>query len=322
MSEVLSNSTTISTESINRYVEQLKHQRCRDSTKKNYYNIWKIFNKFNVKLDVKPDTWEERLVLFMGFLIENKCRSSTINSYISGIKAILLQNNIKISEDRFLLSSLTRACKIKNDIMKTRLPISSNLIASVIRKIYDIYDTQPYLACMYHALFTSAYFGMLRIGEVTKSEHVIKAKDVLIATNKDKLMFILWSSKTHGKHQKPQIIKLSRHKAENCDTKGIPGYVDIICPYQAIHNYLKLRPDCKRKNEQFFVFSDGSPVKPENARAILNTCLKKIGLDQKLYSFHGIRGGRANELLQLGVSVETIKKLGCWKSNAIYVYLR
>ena len=35
---------------------------------------------------------------------------------------------------------------------------------------------------------------------------------------------------------------------------------------------------------------------------------------------HGIRLGHVTDLLNLGVSVETIKKLGRWKSNAVYVY--
>ena len=38
--------------------------------------------------------------------------------------------------------------------------------------------------------------------------------------------------------------------------------------------------------------------------------------------FHGLRAGRAVDLLRMGVSFETIKKLGHWKSNIVYEYLR
>ena len=53
------------------------------------------------------------------------------------------------------------------------------------------------------------YFGMFRIGEMTESQHVVKAKDVHIGINKDKLMFVLHSSKMHGKGTKPQIVKIN-----------------------------------------------------------------------------------------------------------------
>ena len=61
---------------------------------------------------------------------------------------------------------------------------------------------------MYQALFTTMYFGLFRIGEVTHSPHVLKAMDVHCAVNKLKMKFILHSSKTHGKGDKPQIIKI------------------------------------------------------------------------------------------------------------------
>ena len=41
----------LSTLEIQGKIEQLKHQQYRDSTKKNYYAIWKVFNNFFVRLD-------------------------------------------------------------------------------------------------------------------------------------------------------------------------------------------------------------------------------------------------------------------------------
>ena len=57
-------------------------------------------------------------------------------------------------------------------------------------------------------------------------------------------------------------------------------------------------------------------------RGVLVTLIKRIGLDSSLYQVHGLRSGRATDLCELGVSVETIKKLGQWRSNAVYTYLR
>ena len=57
-------------------------------------------------------------------------------------------------------------------------------------------------------------------------------------------------------------------------------------------------------------------------RSVLKTAIKRMGLNPSLYTVHGTRGGRANDLLSMGLSVEAIKKLGRWKSNAVYVYLK
>ena len=73
--------------------------------------------------------------------------------------------------------------------------------------------------------------------------------------------------------------------------------------------------------ENFFVFADRTSVKPNNARKILKNLINDLGLDGNNYLFHGLRGGRAVDLYQMGVSVETIKKLGRWRSSAVYNYL-
>ena len=46
-----------------------------------------------------------------------------VRNYISPIRAVLKNNGVKLKEDQFLISSLTSACKLKNDQIKTKLPI-------------------------------------------------------------------------------------------------------------------------------------------------------------------------------------------------------
>ena len=204
-------------------------------------------------------------------MIEKKRKSNTINSYISAIKAILSLNQVKINEDRFLLNSLTRACKLKNDQLRTRLPIGGNLLNLIIKKIEEIYDQQPYLATLYRCMFAVGYHGLLRIGEMTKSPHVIKARDVLLATNKNKLMLILRSSKTHNKSQKPQVIKLNklRRKVNQHNQQQESGNIARTCPFLALREYAAMRPTSMKASEQFFVFRDNSSVRAANMRSVL-----------------------------------------------------
>ena len=62
-------------------VDKLKGQRHRKTTRDNYYGIWKTFNEFFIKLDVKPKNWEDRITLFVAYLIDNNRKSMTIRIF-------------------------------------------------------------------------------------------------------------------------------------------------------------------------------------------------------------------------------------------------
>ena len=240
-------------------MEKLKTQRYRDSTRQTYYRIWKLFAQFYLRLDHKPKYWEDRLTLFTAFLIEKKLKSSTVKSYLSAIKAVLTEDEIEFSENTFLLNSLTRACRIRNDQYIPKLPIHKSLLKLLIDQITKWFAgrNQHYLEILFKAMFLSCYYGLLRSGEVAKSEYVILARNINIGVNKDKILFKLLSSKTHGLGDKPQRIKITRTTTNDQQDQR-------YCPFNILQQYIQLRPDMTSSDEQFFVFSDGSAVKPQH----------------------------------------------------------
>ena len=300
-------------------VEELKFGRFRKATRKNYYTIWKAFNEFFIKLDRKPETWEERLTLFVGFLIKDNKKSSTIRSYVSGIKAVLKDIDVELNENRFLMTSLTKACKLVNDSVRIRLPISRALLDLILRRISNTLDQQMFLRTMYLALFSTMYFGLFRIGEMTSGSHPVKACDVHIAHNKKKMMFVLRTSKTHWTDNKPQVVKIA--SIERFKGKRLNNAM-TFCPFELLRNYVKIRPGFKSIDEPFFVLSDRTPVKPETARGMLKKLISLLGLDCTVYDTHSLRIGRCVDLLKIhNLSIETIKKIGRWRSNAVFDYL-
>ena len=225
-----------------------------------------------------------------------------------------------MKEDWVLLSSLTQACKLNNDTVRTHLLIRKNLLTVLIGSLNKFYTTpQPYLTVMYKVLLGTAYYGLFRVGELTSSPHVVKAVDVRIGLNKNKLMFVLHTSKTHTGGDKPQIIKINSVKKDNNDNKygNLSQHLPSICPFTLLKDYLKLRKKYKDEKEQFFVFRDRTPV-----TQLLKKLLQFNNINQAFYSTHALRSGRSSDLLEIGVSVETIRKLGRWRSNAVYTYLR
>ena len=253
---------TISTSAIQNYVDSLKNHKFQSSTLRTYYNVWKNFNQFFVRLDDKPASWEDRIVLYVGYMVEREMQSATIASYISALKAVLKADGVEVNENRYLLSSLTNACKIKNDTIKIRLPIQKGLLSLMLKELRIYYGGQPYLSILYQALFSASYYGLLRVGEVSASPHVLKACDVQLGCNKRKSMLILRSSKTHKKSEHPQVIKLSHRE---CTT--IPAERRIInpdCPYSLMNNYLSIRKSFRSCEEQFFIFHDREPLLPSH----------------------------------------------------------
>ena len=310
-----SSSSTISTVAMENLIEKLKMEKHRSSTRKNYYAIWKKFNEFYIKLDKKPNSWEERIVLYVGYLIENKRRAQTIKSYISAIKSVLMDDGVILNENKYLLTSLTRACRFKNHRVRRCLLILKGTLNLILQDCVLYFDQQFYLTCLYRALFATAYYGLFRVGEITSGSHPVKAVDVHIANNKDKILFLLRSSKTHWTDEKPQMIKISKK-----DTGRT--YNEMFCPFKIITQYVKVRGACINEEEPFFIFCDGTAVKPEHMRNVLRIILDRLNLNSKLYGTHGFRSGRSQDLLSMGFSLQVIRKLGRWASSAVFAYLK
>ena len=199
-------------------------------------------------------------------MIDSGKKASTVNSYVAALKTVLKEDKVEIAEDRFLLNSLVRACKLRDNRVTIRLPIQKPLLHVLLKKIDDNFldgeNPQIYLATMYKAMLSVAYYGLLRIGEVAKGDHPVLARDVQIGDNKRKLLFILRSSKTHCQSDIPQSVKISSTKVPNAQDVVDATNPDAnkFCPYQLVDDYLSMRPTYARDDEPFFVFRDRTPV--------------------------------------------------------------
>ena len=245
-------------------------------------------------------------------------QSGTVKSYISAIKKTLLNDGYVWDDSKVLLSSLTRACKIVNDRIKTRLPIQCGLLELILFEIERQLNKQPYNCCMYKTLFAIGYYGLMRAGELTASPHVMKAKDVHVGLNKDKILIVLYTSKTHDRSSVPQKIRITSNQIEKSGNYAKRHF----CLFKLMQEFVQRRPSYLEETEQFFVFADHSPVAPEQARQLLKKVIGLLGLNEQLYDLHSMRIGRTNDLRKFLYSVEEIRRMGRWKSNCVYKYLR
>ena len=151
---------------------------------------------------------------------------------------------------------------------------------------------------MYTAAILLCYYGLLRVGEVTESIHSIKAINVHEARNRNKLLLVLRTSKTHGLNSLPQQIEIIR-KGELI-VRTCAGNATIIskklegekyCPVSCRKDYIKLRPKIRDKNEQFFIFKDRSNLKVGQFRTVIKNIIGRMKLDPNNYDVHSFRIG-------------------------------
>lgn len=258
------------------------------------------------------------MVLYASFLADIGNNSATVASYMSAIRYVLRHDGIDINDKCCKLSSIIRACKLHNDVITVRRPIRSGLLRLILGQVNTIFldNGQPYLAALYRAIFSSAYYGLMRISELV-GKHAVLTEDVHFATNQTKLKvkYVLRSSKTHNLGKRPQMLDI------------YPDYQVLdtpLCPVNIIRNFAKMRPPKTVLGENFFVFSDGTPVAERHVRAVLRKCICKLNLPWKSFNFHGYRSGRATDLFKWNFSIDWIRKIGRWskKSTSILAYFK
>lgn len=230
---------------------------------------------------------------------------------MSAIRYVLRHDGIEVNNTCCKLSSIIRAYKIHNDVVTVRRPIMSGLLKLILiqvdKKFYD--QGQPYLASLYKAIFVSAYYGLMRISELV-GRHAVNTEDVHISktSSKAKVKYVLRLSKTHTKGKRPQIVDIH------------PDYQVLgtkFCPVSIISEFSKLRPPREVFGENYFVFSDGSPVTEHQVRAVLRQCIKTLNLPWKSFNFHGYRAGRATDLFKWNFSIDWIRRLAVGPKNQL-----
>ena len=136
-------------------------------------------------------------MLFGAALIDTSIQSSTLKFYISVIKGLLVDDGYPWDDNKMLLRTLSRACRI-NDKIKICLPIHLNLLNLLLFEIELLFSNHWYLEILYKTLFIIVYYGLFRVGELTLGQHTVWAKNVHIGINKEKILLMLYTSKMHG----------------------------------------------------------------------------------------------------------------------------
>ena len=152
---------------------------------------------------------------------------------------------MELDENKFLLASLTCACKIRNDTIKTKLPVFKGMFCVLLEEIEKyLAHNQIYLSLLYKTLLLTMYFGLFRSCEltVTPSGHAVKVTDIQIGFNKKKFMFILRSSKHIIRVTSSRSLKFLAQCPKMANgKKEIPQGFTIALPIPTIEGVCKCK---------------------------------------------------------------------------------
>ena len=119
---------------------------------------------------------------------------------------MLRDDGFELDDKNLQLVSILKACKYVNHAVTVCLPIQRGMLRMLLDQIEEKFLNmgQEFLCKHYRAMIVTAYYGLFRVGEITLSPHVIKFIDVHSTGKKDKILFVLRTSKTHQISSKPQ----------------------------------------------------------------------------------------------------------------------
>ena len=231
---------------------------------------------------------------------------STQVTYISSIGYLHKILSAKDPTKEFMIQKLLVGSFKISPSIDTRLPITLILLFRLIEDMHH-YVASHHNRILLAAMFSVAFFGLFRIGELTTSVHgetLINIGDLNYTSDH---FTILIRKYKHSKNTGSVAIPLFRHDNQ------------VICPVTNMLRYLDIRG---YSPGPLFRFSSGSQTSRSFFVKYLNLGVRFIGLQSSLYHSHSFRIGGASYLAELGLSDSQIRERGRWDSDAFKKYIR
>lgn len=177
------------------------------------------------------------------------------------------------------------------------LPITIEMLRSLLGVLETVCITH-YECLLFRALFTVAFFGALRIGELVAKHHNVLQPELLYLSDLQLLerraVFHLPAS---AESQVRHVISL-----------GLSGE-PWVCPVLALRNYVTAR---SRQQGPLFMHWDNETVTKREFLTVLRWALRLLGLSPEHYGVHSFWMGAAITAARCGFPGEDITRLSRW----------
>lgn len=275
-----------------------------------YCVAWKIFSTFSESRHISSSNLSvENIIDFIAWLSIKGYASSSVKSYISAISFRCKMANTCDVTDNFIVKKLLTGLS-RLDIRKdVRMPITHETLTKIILALPAICFSN-FEAILFGAIFTIAFYGFLRVGELVPQNNSILGHALL----------------KHNISYLPHLNVIEiflPHSKNDQDGLGItlciPATSNVTCPVKAFLAYSAIRPNFPGL---FFRHLSGSNVSRYQFLAVLKKALSSAGVNSSLYKSHSFRIGAATSAALAGLSGDEVSFCGRWKSNSYKKYIR
>ena len=295
-------------------VEHLKLLLQFPGSRRTYQRAWTVYATFAEQFGLSDHLTfplsVNSVALFIAHLSTKRLAPATISTYISAISYVHKLKGYADPTKVFLIFKLLSAIESRSR-PDVRLPIT----LPVLRLLVDaLKQSLFYHRTLFTAMFLTAFYGFLRIGEITckttsSGTSVLQHQDLSFLLHKGEVIAakLTLTSFKHNRSGRPFYIHILQLTSSEC------------CPVQALKSFCILRGS---GSGLLFTLPDGSSVSTHHFSQALNNCLTFCGLDNSNYKPHSFRIAAASFAADQGFTDAQILGLGRWKSDMFKLYLR
>ena len=168
---------------------------------------------------------------------------------------------------------------------------------------------------LFRAAFCLAFFGFLRVGELTCKS--LRGHDPRPLQDGD-----IEIAYVDGRRMVRLTIRQSKTDQLGLKTTLFLSETgDLACPVSSVSNFRAVRTQAVSNSRQFLVHFDGNPLTRYQFSSILAKTVQFCNITGEFRS-HSFRIGAATEAAMRGIPDHTIKQWGRWKSGAYASYIR
>ena len=309
-----------SANNLKKVIEKYINLAVAPSTKQTYSSGEKRFVEFillvkRTQVEQCLPATESMLTEFVVYLART-IKHSSIKNYLAAVRHYHIRQGFKLNFQKMTRLQLVLR-GIKRDQggqIRIRLPITIHHL-QLFHLLLSIPSTKNYDSIMFWAAMTLAFFGFLRLGELTCNSKF--NPDTHLTPDNISFNFI-------QEMQKPKsmtiLIKESKTDPFRVgQTITIGSTSSPLCPVLAMKRYLTSR---KSLNGPLFVHASGKPLTKQALITETRSLLTKSGLNAAHYAGHSYRIGAATTAASAELPSWLIKTLGRWTSDCYERYIK
>ena len=275
-----------------------------EATKASYKTHLKSYASFCSVLGVPLVPAKPHVVSLYAVLLARTLQYGSIPQYLNIISLLHKSHDLESPLNSFLVKSVLKG--ISNKIGKEpsiKLPVTPVILYRILdnMSLNVILDACVWMTCLI------MFYGLLRKSNVVGTHKMLRS-DCSFA--EDAVQLTIRSSKTRKKSEIPRKLTLPRLRDHP------------LCPVAAIINFLSITAQFPQSVPLCSIQSSSGTLSVLPYKNIVDAVRKAVPVDQaQSYATHSFRRGGASFMYSIGMSVESIRLMGDWKSSCYQRYI-